>query len=49
MAGYSKTYTVDYTSSGDTVYTGVDKLEDNIDNIITWINNIKKLNCLINI
>ena len=42
MAGYSKTYTVDYTSSGDTVYTGVNKLEDNIDDIITWINNIKK-------
>ena len=42
MAGYTKTYTLDFTSSGDTVYTGTDKLEDNIDSIVTWVNDIKK-------
>jgi hypothetical protein len=42
VAGYSKTYTLDFTASGDTVYTGTDKLEDDIDDIITWLNLIKK-------
>jgi len=42
MAGHSKTYTLDYTASGDTVYTGCDKLEDNEDEMIAWINSLKK-------
>jgi len=42
MAGYTKTHTLDFTASGDTVYVACDKLEDNEDDIISWINNIKK-------
>ena len=42
MAGYTKTYTLDFTSTGDTVYTAVDKLEDNIDSLVTWVNDLKK-------
>jgi hypothetical protein len=41
MAGYTKTYTLDFTSSGDTVYTGCDKLEDNVDSLIGWVNDLK--------
>ena len=42
MATYTKTYTLTITSgspSGDTVYSAIDKLEDNIDQIITDLNN----------
>lgn len=42
MATYTKTYTLTITSgspTGETVYTAVDKLEDNIDQIITDLNN----------
>jgi len=42
MATYSKTYTLVITSgspTGDTVYTAIDKLEDNIDQVITDLNN----------
>jgi hypothetical protein len=42
MAGYTKTFTLDFTASGDTVYTGTDKLEDDIDSLIADINYIKK-------
>ena len=41
MADYTKTYTIDFTQLGDTVYEGVDKLEDNIDSIVTWASDLK--------
>jgi len=42
VSGYSKTYTIDYDQLGDTVYEAVDKTDDNIDSIVTWVNNLKK-------
>jgi len=42
MAGHTKTYTLDFTPTGDTVFTSADKLEDNVDSLITWLNNVKK-------
>jgi hypothetical protein len=38
MATYTKKYALDFTATGDTVYTAADKLEDNIDQIITDLN-----------
>jgi hypothetical protein len=35
---WSKSYTLDFGATGDTVKQGVDKLEDNVDAIITYLN-----------
>jgi len=43
MAGYTKTHSLDVTPTGDTVYAAiVNKVDKNDDDIITWINNLKK-------
>jgi hypothetical protein len=42
MSDYTKTYTLDFTSTGDTVYTAVDKTDDNIDALIVIINKLKE-------
>ena len=38
MATYSKTYTLDFTDGGDTVYEACDKLEDNVDTLVSNLN-----------
>jgi hypothetical protein len=38
---WAKSYTLDFGATGDTVKQGVDKLEDNIDALITYLNLLK--------
>jgi len=38
---WTKSYTIDFGATGDTVKQGIDKLEDNIDAIITYLNLLK--------
>ncbi|KKM60552.1 hypothetical protein LCGC14_1540690 [marine sediment metagenome] len=39
MATYTKAFTIDFTDGGDTIYQGIDKNEDNVDQLVSDLNN----------